>query len=331
MLHCLRVMGPGRMWATAKAQGRLYNRLALFIFVDMVWCALRYGAGQTDYKALQFARMPGWRRATFVTRGVNNRYIQQLNKREDYYKLADKPTFNALFSAYIGRAWLNLKDADAAAFAAFIRQYPVLIVKPTDALCGNGIEKIVTSPETDASALYAQLCAKSQFLVEECIIQHPDMAALYPHSVNTIRLKTIRNRDGVHFVAQILRTGAGGVVVDNTDAGGLYIYVSDAGTVKTVGVNYRGETFTHHPDTNAPLTGFTIPFYAEAKALVDRAARVLPGIRYVGWDVAITPAGPAIIEANHNPAHTGLQNLVFMGEGEPGLKKEIDKMIKIKD
>jgi hypothetical protein len=34
--------------------------------------------------------------------------------------------------------------------------------------------------------------------------------------------------------------------------------------------------------------------------MVEAASRRLPTVPYVGWDVAITPTGPALIEANHN-------------------------------
>jgi glutathione synthase/RimK-type ligase-like ATP-grasp enzyme len=34
--------------------------------------------------------------------------------------------------------------------------------------------------------------------------------------------------------------------------------------------------------------------------MVEKASKRLPTIPYVGWDIAITENGPALIEANHN-------------------------------
>ena len=41
----------------------------------------------------------------------------------------------------------------------------------------------------------------------------------------------------------------------------------------------------------------------EAKEMILKAAMEVPQIRYIGWDVAVTPTGPAIIEGNVYCAH----------------------------
>ena len=41
----------------------------------------------------------------------------------------------------------------------------------------------------------------------------------------------------------------------------------------------------------------------EVKELVLKAAMVVPNVKYVGWDVAITPTGPVIIEGNDYPGY----------------------------
>jgi glutathione synthase/RimK-type ligase-like ATP-grasp enzyme len=43
---------------------------------------------------------------------------------------------------------------------------------------------------------------------------------------------------------------------------------------------------------------FTIPMFNEAKELVLKTASYMPGLRLVGWDVAIGENGPVIIEGN---------------------------------
>lgn len=42
----------------------------------------------------------------------------------------------------------------------------------------------------------------------------------------------------------------------------------------------------------------------EAKALACQAALEIPEVGHVGWDMAIGPDGPAIIEGNDFPART---------------------------
>ena len=47
--------------------------------------------------------------------------------------------------------------------------------------------------------------------------------------------------------------------------------------------------------------GYQLPMVPAAITLAKQAAMVLPQMRHIGWDVAITPEGPAIIEGNEYP------------------------------
>ncbi|NJK87644.1 MAG: hypothetical protein HC906_18385 [Bacteroidales bacterium] len=46
---------------------------------------------------------------------------------------------------------------------------------------------------------------------------------------------------------------------------------------------------------------FQVPFYEEAKELVTEAAKQIPQIKIIGWDIAIQPDGPILIEGNDHP------------------------------
>jgi len=58
------------------------------------------------------------------------------------------------------------------------------------------------------------------------------------------------------------------------------------------------ERLTSHPITKTVFEGFRIPFIPEAKDLVTKAASVMPGLRLIGWDVAIGEDGPILVEGN---------------------------------
>ena len=66
-------------------------------------------------------------------------------------------------------------------------------------------------------------------------------------------------------------------------------------------------TYTEHPETHHKFVGEQLPMTQEAIALAFTAARRLPQVAYVGWDIAITPNGPALIEGNPFPGHDLLQ------------------------
>jgi hypothetical protein len=58
------------------------------------------------------------------------------------------------------------------------------------------------------------------------------------------------------------------------------------------------EALERHPRTGAVFEGVRLPLWDEALALVRRAAAAFPLLRTLGWDVALTPDGAVLIEAN---------------------------------
>ena len=319
-------MNLGKMFRTVRETAKESKKLSVIIFFDMIYCALKYGAGYLDYRTFNFAKMPAKRRKTFVTRGINNEIIRKLNNREDYEKFENKIKFNEIFKDYVKREWLELKNFDE--FAEFIKNKTFIMAKPLGELCGHGVEKIdVTNAEPEA--LYNQLTANNQLLVEEYIVQHSEIARIYSTSVNTIRMVTIANPDEVHVVFRALRMGSGDSVVDNFHFGGMVAILDETGSIITDAINEKHEIFSKHPASGVTFKGTKIPFFKEAEEMVKTAARLVPGIRYVGWDIAITETGPQFIEANHNPAYDFYQTRTYMAEHENGLLPLFKKAISI--
>jgi hypothetical protein len=56
-----------------------------------------------------------------------------------------------------------------------------------------------------------------------------------------------------------------------------------------------------HPVTGAGVTGRAVPCWDAVAALAERAHRVTRDRILVGWDIAITPAGPVLLEGNAYP------------------------------
>lgn len=140
------------------------------------------------------------------------------------------------------------------------------------------------------------------YLLEGKLQQHDFLNEIAPYTTNTIRVVTFLDHDNqvdVHFT--ILRLGRRGNVADNWDRGGVSVAVDAASGVLGEGVvkpKYGGEWMQTHPDSGVRFTGKTLPHWNEILDVCTRAAKVTPGVRSVGWDVALTPAGPVIIEGN---------------------------------
>ena len=125
-----------------------------------------------DYLVFEFDRLTPAQRATYITRGVNNQYVHRLNKRESWYKLEDKPTFDRIFAKYLHRDWMLLTEGTAEDFAAFLGKHDRIVCKPVDATCGRGIVMYHREEISDPAQLYEQLKAGGQVLVEEYVVQH---------------------------------------------------------------------------------------------------------------------------------------------------------------
>lgn len=140
-----------------------------------------------------------------------------------------------------------------------------------------------------------------RYLLQQRIIQHDTMRALHPSSVNTVRLITFATASSIELFAAALRVGTHGKSVDNWAAGGLIISVDPArGELRGEGFykpGYGGRAW-RHPDSGIEFQGFKIPYFFEAVDLVARLHSYLRDIYSIGWDVAITPDGPTIIEGN---------------------------------
>lgn len=140
-----------------------------------------------------------------------------------------------------------------------------------------------------------------RYLLQNRIVQHELMSQLHPASVNTIRLITFANASSVDLFAAALRIGTHGNSVDNWAAGGLIVGIDpQRGELRGEGFykpGYGGRT-RRHPDSCIDFQGYQLPYFFEAVQLVSRLHGHLQDIHSIGWDVAITPQGPTIIEGN---------------------------------
>lgn len=271
----------------------------LVIAADMVWSAAVHETGFTDYQDWDFHLLKHRERVTYMTHPKSNHIAQLVNQKDYRYKFADKSEFNRGFAPYIGREWLDVREADAAKLEAFVTRHGFVMVKVTDSDGGQGIERRSASDIKDYEALREDLLKNRQFLVEQVIPQHEKMAGLNPTSVNSLRMISYFDGSDVHILARVLKMGNGDVI-DNFAHGGMYTMLSEQGVALHAAFDVSGDAYEVHPRSGVRIVGFEVPLYDEVLALVDEVARVVPQIPYVGWDVAISPDRPVVIEGNYN-------------------------------
>lgn len=303
----------------------------LITFIDMIICAVTANIGYLDYHVFGFAKVKGAKRKTFMTMNENLSLVRQVNKPEDYKLFDNKVLFFEHFGEFTGRGFLNLEGKTAADLEAFCKGKDVVFAKQTETFGGQGITKELLSADTDYNELYKRLTDNKQYLIEDAIVQHSKMNELYSGSVNTLRMVTLVDNDNVpHFMYALIRMGQKGAKVDNISSGGMYAPVNADGIITHAAFcDKEGICHEIHPTSGTKLIGFEIPYFAEAVELVKKAALVIPGMRYVGWDIAITENGPVLVEGNNFPSYDMVQNYRHR-DGDEGIKAKFEEVMKIK-
>ncbi|NLF02411.1 MAG: hypothetical protein GX601_15685 [Anaerolineales bacterium] len=213
-----------------------------------------------------------------------------------------KPRFLEVFADYIGREYLCVDRAPASEFAFWVDRWPRFIAKPADGVLGRGVTEIVAADWQSRDDLRMYLKRHRLGLLEEPIRQHDALSALCPSSVNTVRITTLCLDGSVEILSAVLRIGSG-AFVDNLGAGGIAAPVDETcGTVigPAVAKDVREDRHVRHPLTGAAILGFSIPFWPQVLRLVTDAARIVPDVHTVGWDVAVGANGPLLVEGNDN-------------------------------
>ena len=291
----------GNMFAVIGKIHKQTGRPRAIIFLDIAWCGFRYLAGYMDYYIFGMYNLNARQRETVLTRGKNDRFIKMLNDSKHWHIVDNKDEFNAKFEKYLRRDWFYINDNEPS-FVQWVSGRSAIIVKPRDGTCGKGIERIVPS-EHKAEDLYRYLVQNKLTVLEEVVTQHSEMRALHPHSVNTIRVVTVLKHKEPRVVVAFMRIG-NGKVVDNFNSGGMVVPVDvKDGTVKFPAIDKAGNLYRRHPLTNVSIEGFTVPLWGEVLELAKKAARELPELGIMGWDVAVTDDGPLLIEGHHYPGH----------------------------
>lgn len=297
----IRHVSPRRIVGFARQAQRLTPRTPLWMVVlDMCVCVPLYQTTFEHYAQWDYRILTGRERRTFMTEPKSATLSRAFNSQAKRVIFDDKVRFAEEFAADIGREWIDLSDADAEAFAAFLIRHGTVIAKDPRGVGGSGIQLHRAADVDDPAALHAELRASKHTLIEQLLVQHPEMARLYPGSVNTLRIVTYRDPDDVvHVLARVLKIGNGGFI-DNYSGGGMYTMADEEGVALHAAYDGEGRVFHRHPVTGVMIEGFRVPLFPEVIALAERLARQVPEMPYIGWDIAITPERPVVIEGNHN-------------------------------
>ena len=274
-------------------------------WMDEIASFFLYGSAPDDYYQYEFYRLSLSERNKFITWRRSHKLIHANGAEAE--AIVEKDKFNRRFDAYLNRDWIDLQTATSKAFYDFLKKHGAAFMKPLGGACGKGIFIL------DVDEFKRDGCDIEKyrgFIAEEVLQQHEAISRLNPNAVNTIRVLTYCGE----ILLAVLKLGTGDSIVDNQHAKGLNGNIDlETGITNSAFYDLDYNPFYRHPDTHEMLLGVEIPHWQELKKTVVTAAKELREVPYLGWDVAITPNGVAIIEANEAPGHDLAQGAAKIG------------------
>lgn len=268
---------------------------------DIVKCYFTDGVFPSEYLLYHFQDQGFFERHQWLSDMDSNNMLLSMSSEEAFEDTKNKARFHAIMKDFFHREVCVISPKESMEkFVAFALRQKKIIVKPMEGT--TGLDTFITTIQSEEEAvnLYHQLIEKGEWISEELIHQHPDMAQWNPTSVNTLRVPTFIAADGCRILQPFFRTGRKGFIVDNAGQGGVFaVFDPDTGIITTDGVDEFGGRYETHPDSNLKFKGWQIPQYEEMKKIAAQLIHRMPrGQRYVGFDFALTNDGWVLVEGN---------------------------------
>lgn len=331
-----RLEGINTYWMSSRAESKKAKRSRASVFADMLYYRYKYGFSALDYQVFGFAhtRDEEARLSYFSALDwANANYFLNLPKDTEF-DFFNKIHVYRLLKDYYSRELVILDETDDEKLQDFMDKNPVIFAKQADNYGGFGIEKLRLESFKDAQELRAYCVDNKIDLLEELIKQHPDVNKLYPQSVNSLRITTVKDEKGeIHFLPSILRMGGENMEIDNVSSGGVYVQVDPTGRIVSQGFKEDGKfnldgghLVEAHPSTGTVFLNYMLPHVDKAYKLAKELAQKIDDYRYIGWDIALTEEGVDLIELNTYASYDMIQ-CYYQNPSKRGIYQEMVKLV----
>ncbi len=270
--------------------------------------AVLYGASISDYFGYGFYKLKHIGKQEFITYRRFHKILKKANNQTDIDICRSKIHFNNYFADLLGREWIDTQNASLKDVQNFTKRHNYFFIKEILSFRGIGVRRI-ESKGLDVAAFLTECNVDPQahYILEEPLHEIESIQEFHPWSINTIRIVTLfdTTTDTVHFMNARLRMGNKKNNVDNFHFEGIGANIDvESGIINGVGYDTHNQTYLIHPLTGKQIIGFQMPYWDKCKQFIEKAARRMPTVRYVGWDLVVKPDGAmCLIEANDNADH----------------------------
>lgn len=257
----------------------------------------------TGYNELDQARKRSvstlWTRAEFRKTFTDRRYISIL---------MNKYIFSKVFSDFYGRRCVQARDITPALLRELGGETGKVVFKPGCKGQGKGVRVLPVGTETEAAAAMDYISGANNAIVEEYIVQHELLQRLNPGAVSILRFYSVSSPLGSYLFAPVLTTAIKKDISNGCQDALTAMMDIRTGEVITDAVDQNKiADYAVHPVTGTVFKGLQMPFWEETLDMMRRAAPLAAKISNIGWDIALTPSGPLIIEANTIPGFNTAQ------------------------
>lgn len=300
------------------------KRCRLFIALDSIWCLFKYGTSFTEYQALNFLNRTRENKKSFVTVAWLLEQIKRYNPEEYRELFHDKCQFNNRFKDYLGRGFLEITSSTTDdEIKAFIAKQEAIVIKGAHGCSGKDVK--VLNDLSDIDTVVEIIRSGKYNLIEQKIVNIEAIKAFNPTSLNTCRIVTCHGEGVFKVLFACIRIGSKGALIDNATQGGTAARIDvETGRIVTL---FKGNAFRviENSQIGRNEIGFQIPYWKETLEILKNASKLVPEIHLVGWDVAITPFGPSLIEGNESFDSALLQ--YWQAADEQGVKKQFEEAL----
>ncbi len=162
-------------------------------------------------------------------------------------------------------------------------------------------------------AVLVERSASAALIVLPRLRNHPALADLAEESLITLRVFTCLNETGVPEVVMAMLRILGKLEPRwHTETEWAAPIDLPTGRLRALAGDMPDtfvERYPQHPVNGQPVAGRLVPLWPEVCRIAVAAHRVIADRMIAGWDIAVTPDGPAIIEANALPDVVFLQRV----------------------
>jgi hypothetical protein len=222
--------------------------------------------------------------------------------------LSNKYIFSKVFGEYYGRRCYLAKDVTEDILKELSGKEGRVIAKPNCKGQGQGIKVFSTVTEEERKTAMEFISKADNYIVEEYITQHSEMAKVNPGAVSIIRFYSVSSPAGNYVFAPVLTAAINKSVANGCQDALTAMVDIRTGEVITDAVDQNEFVeYANHPITGVQFKGFKVPYWQECLELMRKALPLASRISNIGWDVAITEDGPLLIEANTIPGFNTAQ------------------------